>query len=141
MQRLLLILVACLLCACTPRESLTKGYEQSLARANDTAAILTLRNIASAQQRYLLGNNSYGTFAQLVAAGDLDARFNSEKPIVSHFIFAMTVTQDSYDINADPEPTAPPGGRHYYSDSTNGPLNVNASQTAAKNDPSLDVQQ
>ena len=134
------LIFAC--CAALSCQSYTKGLEQSVARADETAAIAALHSIASAQRTYSVTNNgSYGTFAQLVQAGALDSRFNADQPKFRGYVLVMTVNskgpgEDAYMVNADPEG---PGlqGRHFYTDSS-GLIHVNASQPASSTDPALD---
>jgi Tfp pilus assembly protein PilE len=139
------LIVAVLIFACCAElacQSYTKGLEQSVTRADETAAIAALHSIASAQRTYSITNNGgYGTFAQLVQAGALDSRFNGDRPKFKGYVLVMTVNskgsgEDTYMVNADPEG---PGlqGRHFYSD-TSGLIHVNASQPANASDRSLD---
>ena len=117
----------------------TTALQQSTTRADEAAAISTLRTISLEQQTYAAGNNgSYGTFPQLVQAGFLDERYTSERPKVRGYVFVMTVTPSAYSINADPETSGPQGGRHLYLDSASGVIHVNASQPAGANDAALD---
>ena len=122
-------------------EQHTKGLQQGVARADETAAIGALHTILVAQRTYTVSNNgSYGTFAQLVQGGYLDVRFNSERPTVKGYVLTMTVSKEgsaepSYSVNADPEGSGPQAaGRHFYLDSAGGLIRVNASQAATASD-------
>ena len=142
MFRYLMAVLTFACCGALACQSYTSGLEQSVARADETAAIAALHSIASAQRTYSVTNNgAYGTFAQLVQAGALDSRFNTDQPKFRGYVLVMTVNskgagEDAYTVAADPEG---PGlqGRHFYSDSS-GVIHVNASQPATANDRSLD---
>lgn len=137
----MLIVLTCLAAGC---QSYTKGLQDSVTRADETAAIAALKAIFAAQQTYSVSNNGgYGTFEQLTQGGFLDSRFASAKPRFKGYVLSMTVTakgggseEGSYSVNADPEP--PQEGRHFFMDSSSGLIHVNASQPAGASDPSLD---
>ncbi len=140
-----LLLFAC--CTALACQSYSTGMQHGVTKADETAAISALHTISLAQRTYSVSNGgSYGTFEQLVQAGSLDARFNSDQPKVRGYVLAMTVTaksdgsaEGSYSVNADPESSGPQAaGRHLYLDSTSGLIHVNASQPATASDPSLD---
>jgi Tfp pilus assembly protein PilE len=124
-------------------QSYTKGLQESVTRADETAAIAALRTIATAQQTYTVSHEgSYGSFGELVQSGYLDSRFNADKPKIKGYVLAMFFTSAphlanaSYTVNADPEP--PQVGRHFYIDSSSGLIHVNASGPAGASDPTLD---
>ena len=135
----LLILVALLcvnLCAC---QSYSTGLQQSVARADETAATGALRTIATAQQTYSVTNGGgYASFQQLCAGGYLDPRFNSEKPVLKEYVLTMEAgtTSDGpfFHVNAEPTGTGPQAGRHFYIDQT-AVLRVNSTQPASQADP------
>jgi hypothetical protein len=122
----------------------TKGLQQSLARADETAAITTLRAIAVAQRAYYMTNSGeYGTFQQLVDGGFLDARYGNDKA-VKDYVLTLNVTpkasgaaEGSYTCNADPERTGERAGRHFYIDSTSNNIHVNDTQAATAADKTL----
>jgi hypothetical protein len=141
-----LILVA-LFVTCLPTlacQSSTSGLQQSVERGDETAAISALHTILTAQRTYSVSNNgSYGSFPQLVKAGALDQRFNSDMPKIRGYMLAMNVTPqgsgtagDSFTVSADPEASGPQGGRHFFVDSS-GAIHFNTTQPATANDPPL----
>ena len=122
----------------------TTGLQQSLARADETAAITTLRAISVAQRAYSLTNSGeYGTLQQLTDGGFLDARYGGEKP-VKDYTLTLKVTpkasgapEGSYTCNADPERTGERAGRHFYIDSTSANIHVNDTQPATAADKTV----
>jgi hypothetical protein len=143
MVRLLMVgflfLVGCGSFACG---SYTETLVDSPRRVDERVATSTLRSIGQAQTAFSLSNSgNYGSFEQLVAAGHLDARFNSSKPKFAGYFLTMTVNnqssgaaQSSYHCNADPDPAANPGGRHFYLGSDSPELRVNPTKPATSSD-------
>jgi len=132
------LLFICFFLAC---QSYTKTLEQSVERADETAAIGALRTLSAAQRTYSVSNeNSFGTFEKLVNGGFLDSRFSSDHPKFRGYVLTMTVAggkeAGSYNVNADPEP--PLKGRHFYIDSTSELIHTNPDRPAGAADPSLD---
>ena len=80
--------------------------------ANESAAVAQVRTITTALVMYLSSSGgSYGTIAQLVNAGLLDAGFNTTK---SSYNFSITTNGSDYTILASP--AAANSGRYgYYS--------------------------
>lgn len=117
-------------------QSYSTGLQQSVARADEMAAVAALKTIATAQQAYALSNSgSYGTFQQLCEAGFLDKRFNSAAPEIKDYVLSMDVSGDSYRLNADPARAGEQAGRHLYLDSSSPLIRVNATQPATAKDP------
>jgi Tfp pilus assembly protein PilE len=123
-------------------QSYTRALEQSVQRADETAAIGALRTLSVAQRTYSVSNEGkFATFEQLVQGGFLDSRFNSEKPKFKGYVLTMTVkngtaAEGSFTVNADPEP--PQQGRHFFMDSSSALIHTNGGQTASESDPTLD---
>ena len=116
------------------------GLQQGASRADETSAIATLRNIAQAQTTYSISNaGHYASFAELVEGGFLDSRFQQTNPELHGYIFTLTVNADtsSYYCNADPAPTSPHGGRHFYIESDSHDIRVNPTQPATGKDEIL----
>lgn len=136
----LTVLLCIALLSCQPY---SKGLQQSVARADETAATAALRTIAVAQRTYSASNRGdFGTFQQLCEGGYLDSRFNSSKPALKDYVLTMEVTPKSgaqaegfYSCNADPIRTGPQAGRHFYMDSTSSELHVNPNESATAKDP------
>ena len=120
-------------------QSYTSGLQQSVTRADETAASGTLQTIATAQQTYALSNgDNFGSFQQLVGGGYLDARFNSDKPVIKDYVLSMEVGRDAegpfFRCNADPADNSVKPGRHFYIDQSRM-LRANATQAATASDP------
>jgi hypothetical protein len=131
---MLLICFASLSC-----QSYTTGLQQTVTRADETAATGTLQTIATAQQTYALSNGeNYGSFQQLVGGGYLDARFNSDKPVIKDYVLSMEVGRESegpfFSCKADPADNSVKPGRHFYIDQSRV-LRANATQPATASDP------
>jgi Tfp pilus assembly protein PilE len=116
--------------------------QQTVARADETAAVATLHAIAVAQQTYSLSNGgNYGSLEQLREGGYLDVRFNSTKGGVKDYLLTVTAKPPSggvpasFTCNADPTNAGPQAGRHFYVDSTSASIHVNANQPATAADP------
>ena len=119
-------------------QSYTTTLVEAPGRVDERVALSTLRTIASAQTVYSLSNSgSYGSFAQLVAAGQLDSRFSASQPKVGGYILTMTVSggaESSYQCNADPDPAANQNGRHFYLGSASPEIRVNLTKAATATD-------
>jgi hypothetical protein len=129
-------------CGSLACQKYTQTLVESPRRVDERVAISTLRSIGQAQTAYSVTNSGdYGTFEQLVAGGNLDARFNSSNPKLYGYILTMTVAnqssgaaQSSYRCNADPDPAMNPAGRHFYLGSDSPELRVNPTKPATPND-------
>jgi hypothetical protein len=119
----------------------SSGLVQSAARSDEAVVLSNLKSLVLAQQSYNLSTGNYGTFNQLTEAGYLDSRFKGEKPVVSEYVYTMTVTEKtpenpmpSYSVNADPGRSGDRAGRHFYLDSSSTDIHVNNSQAATAAD-------
>ena len=108
--------------------------------ADEGSAIQALRTIATAQTQAKVTRGAYGDFDSLVQAGLLDQRFAGSNPNLRGYRFTMTVSENGFAVNADPQTTQTSpttGSRHFYLDSTDDAIHVNSSQPATKQDPLL----
>lgn len=130
-----IILVCMAVLSC---QSYTTGLQQSVGKTDEISAIAALHSIAAAQRTYsITSGGNYGTFQQLVEAGHLDSRFNSNKPELKDYVLTMDVSAGRFSCNADPIRTGPQAGRHFYTDSTSAEIHVNPSQPATATDGAL----
>jgi hypothetical protein len=145
----ILFIIAATLMATACGDTVKKATVGSKSAANEGAAIGALRTVASAESIYSASHEGdYGTLAQLVESGQLDARFGGSPPIVGGYVLTMRVSpQDTaggrpaaYTVNADPQQNvaeASTGNRHFCLDSSDGAIHVNQKQTASASDPPL----
>jgi hypothetical protein len=122
-------------------QTYSSGLQQSVARADETAALASLHAVALAERTYSVTNGGeYGTLKQLADGGLLDVRFAAEKP-VKDYVITCNVTpkssgasESSYSCNADPDRAGEREGRHLYIDSTSDGIHVNDTQPATVSD-------
>jgi prepilin-type N-terminal cleavage/methylation domain-containing protein len=119
---------------------------QAITRAgNEAAAIKTLQTLAVNERLYFKQHqgNAYGTFDQLIADVNLDKKFAGDAPLVSGYIFKITLKEKAsgqppfYSINADPqqaEGLGATGKNHYYIDANADTVKVNDQQPAGPDD-------
>jgi hypothetical protein len=138
---IILLLAGCLLSSCSSSGSEGLGaYPKAVGAADEGSAIQALRTIASAQTQAKAMRNSYENFETLVQLGFLDQRFAGTNPNLRGYRFSITANQNEFAVTADPQPTAnapATGSRHFYLDSTDTVIHVNASQTATRQDSML----
>ena len=138
---LAVLIVACaLLLACSSGNPGSGALPKAVGAADETAALQTLRTIASAEAQLKATSGAYGGFSTLVAGGFLDNRFNGDTPNLRGYRFTLKATESDFALNADPQTTeAQPttGGRHFYLDSFDNAVHVNSAGPASRNDPNL----
>jgi len=128
------ILAVTILLVFSACQSYTTGLQQSTTRTDETTAVAALHAISQAERSYSVSNEgNYGTLAQLSAAGYLDSRFASAKPL-KDYALNLTVSTGSYSCAADPSDGG--AGRHYFLDSA-GLIHVNETQPASAGDPAM----
>jgi len=137
--RWLMVLVALLLAACSSQQPGLGVYPKAVGAADEGFAIQALRTIATAQTQFKVTRGSYGDFDSLTQAGLLDQRFASATPTLKGYRLSMKSSENEFTVNADPEtqPQGTTGSRHFYLDSSDNAIHVNATQTAGKTDPIL----
>lgn len=137
-----LVVATVVFASCSSGDS-SKGlgvYPKTVSAADEASAIQALRTIATAQQQLIATRGVYGSFDALTEAGLLDLRFAGSAPNLKGYRFTMNVTDSDFSLNADPQKTETQpttGVRHFYLDSTDNSIHVNAMQAASKNDPAL----
>lgn len=126
-----------LVLSCGSSEGLN-SYTKAVGAADEGFAIQTIRTIATAQGQYMATHAEYGSFDALTKAGVLDARFASDAPVLKGYRFTMSADAANFSINADPQTSESQpaiGSRHFFLDSGDGVLRVNAQQPASASDP------
>jgi prepilin-type N-terminal cleavage/methylation domain-containing protein len=117
------------------------GWNAAQKAGNEAATMQDLKTIAAVQiQYYTTHSRSFGTFDQLVKEQMLTSKFDGNPPSPDGYVFTLKVTpktagaQTSYTLNADPQTTRS-GTNHFYIDSTDSSIHVNAAQPAGPSDP------
>ena len=119
------------------------GWKSAVRSGNEAAALQNLKTIAAVEVQYFNSHNrTFGTFEQLAKEQMSDRRFSANPPNVDGYVFILKVIPkttsqpSSYTLNADPESDRT-GNNHFYLDSTEGSIRVNADQPAGASDPPL----
>lgn len=143
MFRFAILALTALICSASLScQTYSTGLQQSLVRADETAAIAALHSIAVAEQTYSISNGgNYGTMQELRDAGYLDSRFDSTNGGVKDYSLTISTKPQSggaaasFSCNADPTNSGSQAGRHLYVDSTSAAIHVNPTQPATASDP------
>ncbi len=119
------------------------GFKAAQKAGNEAATLQDLKTVAAVEiQYYNTHNRTFGTFEQMVQEKLVSTKFSGNPPIVDGYIFTLKVVPKSatlptsYTLNADPQ-TDNTGTNHFYLDSTDGSIHVNATQPAGPNDTPL----
>src|SRR5712692_5826883 len=117
------------------------GWKTAQRAGNEAATLQNLKTIAAVQiQFYNTHSRTFGTFDQMVKEQMLSSKFSGNPPIADGYILTLKVTPKtatsptSYTLNADPQ-TDSSGTNHFYIDSTDSSIHVNATQAAGPGDP------
>lgn len=117
------------------------GWNAAQKAGNEAATMQDLKTIAAVQiQYYNTHSRTFGTFDQLVKEQMLTSKFDGNPPSPDGYIFTLKVTPKtsgaptSYTLNADPQTTRS-GTNHFYIDSNDSSIHVNAAQPAGPTDP------
>ena|SRR5258706_2217690 len=108
---------------------------------NEAATMQNIKTIAAVQiQYYNTHGRTFGTFEQLIKEQLLTSKFAGNPPNADGYIYTMKVTPKtsgaptSYTLNADPQSDGS-GTNHFYIDSSDSSIHVNATQAASSSDP------
>lgn len=108
---------------------------------NEAATMQNIHTIAAVQiQYYNTHSRTFGTFDQLIKEQLLNSKFAGNPPNADGYIYTMKVTPKtsgaptSYTLNADPQ-SDNSGTNHFYIDSSDSSIHVNATQAASSSDP------
>jgi prepilin-type N-terminal cleavage/methylation domain-containing protein len=117
------------------------GWKAAQKAGNEAATMQDLKTIAAVQiQYYNTHARSFGTFEQLVKEQMLTSKFEGNPPSPDGYVFTLKVTPKtagsptSYTLNADPQTTGS-GTNHFYLDSSDSSIHINAAQPAGPGDP------
>ena len=119
-------------------------YQSSVRKANEAAAVATLRAIRVAEAKYIIDHKGqYGTFQQLFEQGYLDKRMNHDQPHDRGYVFVITLTAKSentvatFSVSANPEQwqgLGATGRNFYYMDPESGICFSNTGPATAADD-------
>jgi prepilin-type N-terminal cleavage/methylation domain-containing protein len=115
------------------------GYKAAMKSGYEAATLQNMHTIAAVQIQYFnTHSRSFGTFDQLVKDSGLSSKFSGNPPVADGYTYTLKVvpktptSTSSYTMNADPQDTS---GNHFYLDSNDSNIHVNATQSAGPNDP------
>ena len=108
---------------------------------NEAATMQNIHTIAAVQiQFYNTHSRTFGTFDQMIKEQMLTSKFAGNPPNTDGYIYTLKVTPktaggaSSYTLNADPQNESS-GTNHFYIDSSDSSIHVNAAQAAGPTDP------
>jgi prepilin-type N-terminal cleavage/methylation domain-containing protein len=116
------------------------GWRAATRSGNEAATIQNMKTIAAVQiQYYNTHSRTFGTFEQLTKEEFLSSKFGGNPPVADGYTYTLKVTpktansSSSYTLNADPVDEGA-GTNHFYIDSADSSIHVNATQPASKAD-------
>ncbi len=115
-------------------------YPKAVGASDEGFTIQSLRTIATAEMQLKATRGSYGDFDALTQAGFLDTRFVGQSPNLKGYRYTIKASDSDFVVNADPQTTETQpttGVRHFYLDSLENVIHVNAARPASKDDPAL----
>jgi prepilin-type N-terminal cleavage/methylation domain-containing protein len=117
------------------------GWRSAQKAGNEAATMQNLKTIAAVQiQYYNTHARTFGTFEQMVKEQMLTSKFDGNPPSPDGYVLTLKVTPKtsgtptSYTLNADPQTTGS-GTNHFYLDSSDSSIHINAAQPAGPGDP------
>jgi hypothetical protein len=120
---------------------------ESTKKTNERDAIIAMRTIMEAQERYAGYFGEYGTFAELRTEGLIDKSFSGETPLTSGYVFKMNAVKEedtgvpAYTLQADPLDSegffSATGTRRFFVSSKDRIIRFNGKQTATGTDPAV----
>src|ERR1043166_9089075 len=117
------------------------GYRAATRAGYEAATLQNMKTVAAVQIQYFnTHQRSFGTFEQLSKDSGLSSKFSGNPPVADGYIYTLKVvpktptSTSSYTLNADPQ-DAGSGTNHFYLDSNDQSIHVNATQSAGPNDP------
>ena len=125
--------------------AVVSGWKAAVRSGNEVATVQSLKAIAAVEAQYFNAHNrTFGTLDQLVldqlVREGFDTRFSSDYPSVDDCVYTLRVISktdtrpSSFTLNADPQ-AGSWGRSHFYIDSTDGLIRINADRPAGLNDP------
>jgi Tfp pilus assembly protein PilE len=118
------------------------GWRSATHLGNEAATIQNLKTIAAVEVQYFnTHHRTFGTLDQLVSDHLLNTKFAENPSVADGYVFTLSVIRKSdgsaswYKITADPQDESQ-GTNHFYLDSDDGRIRVNAERQAGRDDPS-----
>ncbi|HYX31081.1 MAG TPA: prepilin-type N-terminal cleavage/methylation domain-containing protein [Pyrinomonadaceae bacterium] len=115
------------------------SYRAAMKSGYEAATLQNMHTIAAVQIQYFnTHSRSFGTFEQLTKDAGLPAKFLGNPPVADGYTYTLKLvpktpnSTSSYTLNADPQDS---GSNHFYIDSNDSSIHVNATQSAGPNDP------
>jgi hypothetical protein len=116
------------------------GRNKAMHAGYEAAALQNLKTIATVEVQYFnTHKRTFGTLAQLCADSGLSTKFNGNPAIVDGYVFKLMPPPQPagaswYEITADPQDNST-GKNHFYLDSDDAGIRVNADRQAGPADP------
>lgn len=116
-------------------------FKAATKSGNEAASMQNIKTIAAVQiQYYNTHGRTFGTFEQMVKEQLLSSKFAGNPPNTDGYVYTLKVTpktagaSSSYTLNVDPQSDAS-GTNHFYIDSSDSSIHLNAAQPASVTDP------
>ena len=117
------------------------GWKAAQKAGNETATLQNLNTVAAVQMQYYnTHSRTFGTFEEMIKEKLLTTKFEGNPPSPDGYVYTLKVTpktsgtSSSYTLNADPQ-SDNTGTNHFYLDSSDSSIHVNATQPASPTDP------
>jgi Tfp pilus assembly protein PilE len=118
------------------------GYRKAIQVGNGTATLQNIKTIAAVEFQYFnTHNRTFGTMEQLIHEQQLSSKFSGHPAVADGYVFTLTLASKSdgsswYKITADPQDQSS-GTNHFYLDSDDHLIRVNAERQAGPSDPDM----
>ena len=117
------------------------GFRNAQKTGNETATRQNIQTLAAIEIQYhTTHSRQFATFEQLTSEKLVSNKFEGNPPVTDGYVLTLKVVpksataQSSFTLNADPQDSGS-GTNHFYIDSVDGAIHVNAAQPAGPNDP------
>src|SRR5437660_9013469 len=128
-----LLIFTLILASCSSSSEGLRVYPKAVGASDEGFTIQSLRTIATAEVQLKATHGSYGDFDALTQAGFLDMRFVGQTPNLKGYRYTIRASESEFVVNADPQTTETQpttGVRHFYLDSLENAIHVNATRPA-----------
>jgi len=115
------------------------GYKAAVRAGNEAATLQNLKTVGAVEAQYFYNHKrTFATLDQLVNEKLLSSKFSGHPTVVDGYVFTLSLAPDNpswYKITADPRNEST-GTNHFYLDSGDYRIRVNAERQAGPTDPS-----